>query len=139
MADKIAADKRSLIMSYVRQRDTQPEMIVRTLLHRMGYRFRLHRKDLPGKPDIVLPRHWKAIWVHGCFWHCHRGCRRATRLATNVEFWERKIEKNMERDARVREEIEELGWSTLTIWQCELRDIATVQCTLRRFLEEGRR
>src|SRR5262245_34234702 len=98
MADRFTAEQRSRNMSRVRGRDTQPEIIVRKLLHRLGYRFRLHRKGLPGKPDIVLPKYRTAIFVHGCFWHGHPGCRRSARPTTNVEFWNRKIDGNVERD-----------------------------------------
>ena len=94
MPDVFSKSKRSEIMSHIGQKDTQPEIVVRKMLHRMGYRFRLHRKDLPGKPDIVLPKYRKVIFVHGCFWHGHEGCPRAALPETNREFWEQKVEKN---------------------------------------------
>ena len=126
-------------MSRVKGRDTRPEKVVRSLLHRMGYRFRLHRKDLPGKPDVVLPKHGKVVFVHGCFWHGHEGCRRAARPKTNAEFWDRKIDSNIERDARTRGELESMGWDVLTVWQCEMRDEAALKDRLRTFLgdEDG--
>src|SRR5688500_15685000 len=106
MADTFTKEQRSKIMSQVKSTNTKPEILVRQLLHRMGYRFRLHRKDLPGKPDIVLPRHHKVIFVHGCFWHGHEGCPRAARPTTNVDFWNTKIDRNVERDVRNRQELE---------------------------------
>lgn len=113
-------EQRSRNMSHVRGRNTKPELTVRRLLHSMGYRFRLHRKDLPGHPDIVLPKYHKVIFVHGCFWHGHEGCRKAARPSTNVDFWNRKLDGNLARDRRVREELTALGWGTIVIWQCEL-------------------
>lgn len=134
MADTFTKEQRSKIMSRVKSTNTKPEILVRQLLHRMGYRFRLHRKDLPGKPDIVLPRHHKVIFVHGCFWHGHEGCPRAARPTTNVDFWNTKIDRNVERDVRNRQELEVLGWEPLVIWQCQTRDIKALQIRLRRFL-----
>jgi DNA mismatch endonuclease (patch repair protein) len=135
MPDKFPPEQRSKIMSRVKQRDTAPEIIVRRLLHRMGYRFRLQRKDLPGNPDIVLPRHRKIVFIHGCFWHGHEGCRRAARPTSNTEFWNRKIDKNMARDARVIAELEKLGWQVLTVWQCQTKDTVALQARLTKFLE----
>ena len=108
-------------MSRVKNRDTAPEKIVRSLIHRMGYRFRLHSIRLPGKPDIVLPRHKKVVMVHGCFWHGHEGCRRGTPPSSNKEFWFGKISKNRKRDRDVLEQLEMLGWSVLTVWECETK------------------
>jgi DNA mismatch endonuclease (patch repair protein) len=133
--DRFTPEQRSRVMSRVKGRDTRPERIVRSLLHRMGYRFRLHRKDLPGKPDVVLPRHRKVVFVHGCFWHGHEGCRRATRPKTRPEFWNRKIDSNMERDARAQRELEAMGWDVLVVWQCETRDEAALTERLRNFLD----
>ncbi len=121
-------------MSRVRGRDTTPEKAVRRLLHRMGYRFRLHRKDLPGTPDIVLPRHGKVVFVHGCFWHGHADCPRAARPATNAEFWARKLDRNLERDARAQAALAEQGWRSLVVWQCELRDEEALRRRLGRFM-----
>jgi DNA mismatch endonuclease (patch repair protein) len=135
MPDKFPPEQRSKIMSRVKQRDTAPEITVRRLLHRMGYRFRLQRKDLPGNPDIVLPRHRKIIFIHGCFWHGHEGCRRAARPASNTEFWNRKIDKNMARDTRVISELKKLGWQVLTVWQCQTKDSIALQAYLTQFLE----
>ena len=110
-------------MARIRGKDTRPELAVRRLLHVMGFRFRLHRRDLPGTPDIVLPGRRKAIFVHGCFWHVHPGCPRAARPTTNVEFWNRKLDTNLRRDAQVREDLERLGWQVVVVWQCETRDL----------------
>lgn len=108
-------------MTAVRSRDTGPEMVVRSLVHRLGFRFRLHRKDLPGKPDLVLPRHRKIILVHGCFWHQHPGCPRATMPQTRRDFWESKLARNRERDQAVQNALEQAGWRVLIVWECETR------------------
>lgn len=106
-------------MSRIRGKDTRPEMRVRSLLHRMGFRFRLHRKDLPGKPDIVLPAYGTVIFVHGCFWHRHPGCRFAYTPKSRVDFWLTKFQRNVERHQEVTVELEELGWRVVVIWECE--------------------
>lgn len=138
MADKFTPEERSRIMARVKGRDTKPEKIVRSLLHTLGYRFRLHRKDLPGKPDIVLPKHKKVVYVHGCFWHSHPGCRRAARPTTNVDFWNAKIEGNVARDAAAQKALIELGWQYLIIWQCETRDLNELAPKLENFLRENK-
>jgi DNA mismatch endonuclease (patch repair protein) len=134
MADVFTAKKRSDIMSKIGGKDTAPELRVRRLLHAMGYRYRLHRVDLPGKPDIVLPRHRKIVLIHGCFWHCHRGCRRASLPLTNIRFWKKKIVGNQARDRRVQRELRQLGWSVLVLWQCELADSERLAGRLMDFL-----
>lgn len=122
MVDVHSPQQRSYNMSRIRGKDTRPEMIVRSLVHQMGFRFRLHRKDLPGKPDLVLPRHERVIFVHGCFWHMHR-CRygRVT-PKTNAEFWQAKREGNVARDRRNRRKLKAAGWQVLTIWECWTKD-----------------
>jgi DNA mismatch endonuclease (patch repair protein) len=100
----------------------------------MGYRFRLHRKDLPGHPDIVLPKHRAAVFVHGCFWHGHPGCRRAARPTSNEAFWNTKIDRNIERDAQAQDELVSRGWKVLVVWQCETRDPRSLENRLRGFL-----
>ena len=109
------------MMSSVKQRHTKPEITVRKLLHRLGYRFRLHDKKLPGTPDIVLPKYKSVIFVHGCFWHQHENCRKARRPTSNVEFWNEKLDKNIERDSRKESELKNTGWKVLTIWDCEIK------------------
>lgn len=113
---------RSSLMKKVRQRDTRPEIVVRRTAHTLGYRFRLHRRDLPGSPDLVFPRHTVAVFVHGCFWHRHPGCRYASTPKNNSEFWNDKFRRNVERDARKESELRDLGWRVLVIWECETRD-----------------
>jgi DNA mismatch endonuclease (patch repair protein) len=120
--DSLSPEKRSWNMSRIKNCDTKPEIIVRSLLHRGGYRFRLHRKDLPGKPDIVLPRYKTIILVHGCFWHRHEGCRYAYTPKTRVDFWEKKFHLNVERDQKVQNELLRLGWEVCVVWECETKN-----------------
>lgn len=108
------------MMSRIRGRDTKPELAVRSVLHRLGYRFRLHVPDLPGRPDIVLPRHRTVVLVHGCFWHRHEGCRFCCVPKTRVDFWRRKFEGNVERDRVVRRELRKIGWRVMVVWECEI-------------------
>ena len=108
-------------MSRIKGRNTNPEVRLRSLLHRAGFRFRLHAKDLPGRPDVVLPKYRTAIFVHGCFWHRHPGCRNATTPSTRPEFWQQKFQSNVIRDARNRTELEAAGWKVKTVWECELK------------------
>lgn len=122
-------------MARVKGRDTTPEKRVRSLLHALGYRFRLHRKDLPGKPDIVLPKHRTVIFVHGCFWHGHRYCRRAKRPSTNPEFWNRKIDATIRRDRRTSRRLRLLGWRVMIVWQCRIASPGLEQ-RLVHFLEK---
>ncbi len=119
--DIISKEKRSWVMSRIRGRDTKPEILVRSILHRMGYRFRLHRSDLPGRPDIVLPRHRTAVFVHGCFWHRHSGCRYAYEPKSRKRFWQKKFLQNIGRDRSVQRELELLGWHVVIVWECETR------------------
>lgn len=122
-------------MARVGPRDTKPEMIVRRVLHALGYRFRLQAKELPGRPDIVFRPRRKVIFVHGCFWHRHAGCRRATNPKTRKEFWEAKFLANQARDKRVQEELNALGWSYLVIWECETGNPETLAEKLKAFLD----
>lgn len=121
-------------MSRVRNRNTKPEQQVRSLLHKLGYRFRLHRRELPGSPDIVLPKHKRVIFVHGCFWHQHPGCSRATRPATNMEFWNNKLFQNMKRDEQALSALANLGWQSLVVWTCEVKRKEQLQEKLAAFL-----
>jgi len=111
---------RSRMMAGVRTKHTAPELAVRRLAHRLGYRFRLHRRDLPGTPDLVLPKHRTAVQVNGCFWHGHEGCRFAVAPRSNGDFWRKKIDANRSRDARTTAELEAKGWTVITIWECEV-------------------
>ena len=133
VADRCSPDKRSAIMASIRGTNTKPEMAVRRLVHRLGYRFRLHRGDLPGKPDLVLPKHRAVLFVHGCFWHQHN-CRRGGRLpATNQACCGPKLAGNVERDVRVSRALHEMGWRVLTIWECQV-DAARLGDQINRFL-----
>ncbi len=136
--DGLSAERRSAVMSRVRSKDTKPEIRLRKALHAMGYRFRLHRKDLPGKPDVVLPRHRTALFVNGCFWHQHPGCRKATVPENNREYWERKLSRNVVRDREAVEALEEAGWRTVVLWECEMpRDEAAMRERLRDELDRA--
>ena len=125
-------------MSRIRGKDTKPEMIVRSLLHKMGYRFRLHRKDLPGVPDIVLPKYKTVIFVHGCFWHRHSGCKLAYNPKTRVEFWQKKFSDNVKRDQLNIEKLEDMGWSTQIIWECEIKNINKLEKRVESMLPSGK-
>ena len=120
MADHLSRAARSRLMSRVRSRNTGPELLLRSLLHRAGFRFRVHLRNLPGTPDIVLARHRAVVFVNGCFWHHHTGCRRATLPATRVRFWRQKILRNIERDRQAKLALRRLGWTVFTVWQCQL-------------------
>lgn len=122
-------------MSLVSDKNTKPETVVRSLLHRMGYRFRLHKKDLPGKPDITLPKYKKVIFVHGCFWHGHVGCSRSKRPATNRDFWREKLDKNIERDKVTVNALNQLGWEVLVVWSCEVKDTNKMKTKILSFLD----
>lgn len=122
MVDIFTPSKRSEIMSRIKGGNTKPERAVRSMLHNMGYRFRLNRKDLPGKPDIVLPRYNTVIFVHGCFWHRHAGCKYAYFPKSRAEFWHKKFESNIVRDRGVTIALENLGWQVIVVWECELRN-----------------
>lgn len=135
--DIVSAEQRSVIMSRIRGQNTKPELIVRRLAHRLGYRFRLHRRDLPGTPDLVFPGRRKVLFVHGCFWHRHSGCRFAYQPKSNVSRWKAKFEGNVARDIRVRKALEQAGWSVLTVWECETRDVDTLSKNLIGFLDDA--
>jgi DNA mismatch endonuclease (patch repair protein) len=135
--DTLTPQQRSAAMAAVTGKNTAPELIVRKLLYSLGYRYRLHVKDLPGKPDIVLRKRRCVVFINGCFWHGH-DCPRGSAPSSNVEFWERKIGKNRERDARVQEELRKDGWRVLTVWQCETKDRALLVRRLSRFLDPAK-
>ncbi len=134
--DALTPEHRSWNMGRIRSVNTKPELVVRSLLHRLGFRFRLHRKDLPGRPDIVLPKYKTVVLVHGCFWHRHPGCRLTTNPGTRTEFWNSKFEANVRRDISARTALQSLGWKVVVVWQCELSDIDATARKLRHALLE---
>lgn len=136
MADTRTAEQRRKIMQAVQGKDTGPEWVVRRLLHGEGYRYRLHDRRLPGRPDIVFPGRRKTIFVHGCFWHGH-DCAKGRLPKTRLDYWAPKIEANRERDARKRADLEALGWTVCVIWQCEIKEIEALKQRLWTFLEQG--
>jgi DNA mismatch endonuclease (patch repair protein) len=136
MTDHVTAEKRSAIMRAVGTKNTRPELMVRRMLHRAGFRFRLHRKDLPGTPDIVLASRQKVIFVHGCYWHGHPGCSKARLPKTRRTYWEAKVAGNRVRDRDRIRKLRACGWRALVVWQCELRSPERLLKKLLKFLEE---
>jgi DNA mismatch endonuclease (patch repair protein) len=139
--DIVEPEIRSRMMAAIKGRDTKPEMVVRKALHAAGFRYRLHDKRLPGKPDIVLPK-WRAVvLIHGCYWHRHPGCRYATTPASNPEFWQRKFDHNVDRDRRDELRLEKLGWRVAVIWECQLKSgrAPTTVSTLADWLQSPSR
>ena len=134
MSDVMTPSQRSRCMSRIRCANTKPEMTVRSMVHRMGYRFRLHRRDLPGRPDIVLPGSGRIILVHGCFWHMHSCPAGRVRPRTNAAFWQSKRKANVARDRLVLKRLRGLGWHVMTVWECETNNPETLQERLREFL-----
>jgi len=130
-SNSIVPPERSALMARVRQKGTGPELLVRRCLHRLGFRFRLHRKDLPGTPDIVLPKHCKVIFVHGCYWHRHPGCTRTTTPKTRTDFWTDKFRSNVQRDRRNMRKLRESGWEPYIVWECETNDIQELETNLK--------
>ncbi len=131
--DTRTPEQRRRIMQSVKSKNTGPELVVRRLLHGMGYRYRLHRKDLPGRPDIVFGSRRKAIFVHGCFWHGH-GCSKGRLPKSRLAYWQPKVDKNRERDRTKLEQLQSMGWSVLTIWQCETADLQALASRLQDFV-----
>ena len=121
------SEQRSRNMSAIRSKNTKPEIKVRKILHSMGYRFRLHSKDLPGSPDIVLPKYKTVIFVHGCFWHRHENCKYASTPKTRKEFWNKKFTENKKRDSEIQEKIKILDWRSVVIWECETKNIENLR------------
>jgi DNA mismatch endonuclease (patch repair protein) len=136
MVDSLSKEKRSWNMSRIRSKDTKPEKIVRSLLHRMGYRFRLHMQDLPGKPDVVLPKYKTVIFVHGCFWHRHPKCKYAYTPKSRIEFWEKKFADNIARFKIVKKELKHLQWNVFVIWECELSKQESVVNKLEKYIKK---
>ncbi len=133
MADVHSKATRSYNMSRIKSKDTKPELLVRKFLHKNGFRYRLHVKSLPGKPDIVLPKYKTIIFVHGCFWHGHEGCRYFVVPKTRTEWWLNKIGTNIGNDTKVHSKLIEAGWTVITLWECELKK-QTIEATLSNLL-----
>lgn len=133
--DVFSKEQRSRNMSRVGGKNSKPELAVRSVLHQLGYRFRLHRADLPGKPDITLPKHRKIIFVHGCFWHGHQDCSRSKRPTTNESFWRDKLDKNIARDRANIRVLQQAGWNVLIVWGCETKDTRMLRSKLLSFLQ----
>ena len=134
MADRITTTQRSKLMARIRRSDTKPELIVRRMLHALGYRFRVQLKGVPGRPDLAFTRRRKIIQVHGCFWHAHEGCPSCRTPKTRTDFWAAKFAKNRERDQRLDAAARDAGWDSLTVWECELKDPGPVRKRLVNFL-----
>jgi DNA mismatch endonuclease, patch repair protein len=134
MRDRLSKERRSWNMSRIRGKDTGPERVVRSVLHQLGYRFRLHVKDLPGKPDIVLPRYRTVVFVHGCFWHRHRGCGNCTTPTNNRVFWVKKLEGNAARDKLKASALRRVGWRVLVVWECETERVERLGVRLAKRL-----
>jgi DNA mismatch endonuclease (patch repair protein) len=133
MTDRVSPEVRSRIMASVKGKNTGPELIVRSMAHALGFRFRLHRADLPGRPDLVFPRRRKVVFVHGCFWHGH-ACKREKMPKSNEAFWTAKVTTNQARDGRARRELRALGWSSLVLWECETKQAEKLERKLVAFL-----
>ena len=136
--DIVTPEVRSVLMSRIRGKDTKPEIVVRRLAHAMGCRFRLHRRDLPGVPDIVFPGLRKVVFVHGCFWHQHAGCREAYQPKSRVEFWQAKFRANETRDRHAMAALVQLRWDALVVWECETEDVGALTRRLAAFLNNRR-
>lgn len=121
-ADIVTPEQRSRIMSLIKNKNTKPEMVVRSVCHGLGLRYRLYRRDLPGTPDLVLPKHRLCIFVHGCFWHQHPGCKYACPPKSRLEFWLPKLANNVERDLKAKQQLQALGWKVLVIWECHTKN-----------------
>jgi DNA mismatch endonuclease, patch repair protein len=134
MADKPSPERRSENMRRIKSKDMKPELLVRRLVHGMGYRYRLHRKDMPGKPDLVFGLRRKVIFVHGCFWHQHASCPEGRVPSSNESYWQPKLARNAKRDAENLANLDASGWRTLVIWECETKDAAALRRRLRAFL-----
>jgi DNA mismatch endonuclease (patch repair protein) len=135
MTDHLEPGMRSALMARIRGRHTQPELTVRRIAHRMGLRFRLHRRDLPGTPDLVFPARKSVVFVHGCWWHRHPNCAKASGAKTRPEYWRAKFDRNVERDRGVKQQLEESGWRVITIWECETKSEAVIESLLREIID----
>lgn len=139
MTDSLSKTQRSMAMSNVRSADTKPEWILRCGLHRLGFRYRLRNKQLPGRPDLALPKHHAVVFVHGCYWHRHPGCKDATTPKTNAPFWIKKFATNIERDRKAEQKLADQGWRVMVVWECELmRETVETVRRVATWLREGR-
>lgn len=138
MMDSLSPDERSEIMSRVRSKHMRPELLIRKITFGLGYRYRLHAKELAGHPDLVFRSLKKVIFVHGCFWHRHTNCALARMPKSRVDFWEAKLEGNRRRDEKTNRELAQEGWKVLTLWECEMKDVAELERRIRRFLDAKR-
>lgn len=136
MVDRLSPERRSWNMSHIRGKNTRPERVVRSFLHRMGFRFRIRNQKLPGNPDIVLPKYRTAILVHGCFWHRHPGCKYAYTPKSRIDFWEGKFRRNVARDRMVNELLSQAGWRIIVIWECELEDVSRLRQRLQQEIDD---
>jgi DNA mismatch endonuclease (patch repair protein) len=134
MADSLTKARRSWNMSRIKGKNTAPEKIVRSILHRLGYRFSLHKTKLPGRPDVVLPKHQTIVFVHGCFWHRHKNCKDATMPKTRREWWQAKLDGNAARDRRNQSALRRAGWMVLTVWECETGKPEKLKARLQKFI-----
>ncbi|MBD8147456.1 DNA mismatch endonuclease Vsr [Pseudomonas fluorescens] len=134
-ADIVTPEQRSWNMSKIKGKDTKPEMIVRSMCHELGLRYRLHRKDLPGTPDLVFRKYRLCLFVHGCFWHRHPGCKYAYTPKSRLDFWLPKLAKNVERDARTQRALEEAGWRAAIIWECQTKDRDTLRAEIQKIID----
>ncbi|HMM54222.1 MAG TPA: DNA mismatch endonuclease Vsr [Candidatus Desulfobacillus sp.] len=141
MTDVVAPEVRSRMMAAIRGADTRPEMLVRRFLHRHGLRYRLHAEELPGKPDLVFPRHGAVVFVHGCYWHRHQGCKYATMPSSNVKFWKTKFRENVIRDRKAMVNLLNAGWRVFVIWECGLKEALSVKrlAWLPHAIQHGRK
>lgn len=137
--DTLTPEQRSERMSRVRNKDTKPELEVRRLVHALGYRYRLHSNNLPGHPDLVFGTRRKVIFVHGCFWHRHEGCPRCRMPKSRVKFWKQKLNGNRERDLEKQDELAQMGWDFMIVWECELANMDGLAAAIQDFLGENRR
>jgi DNA mismatch endonuclease (patch repair protein) len=135
MTDNLTPGKRSELMSRIRSSNTKPELTVRSILHRNGYRYSLKRKNLPGKPDIVLVRYNIAVFVHGCFWHQHAGCQFSFMPKTRIEYWGKKLQNNADRDKRIVAALKKLGWQVLIVWECEIKNPSLILERVTQIIE----
>ena len=135
MTDKFSKIVRSRVMSKINSRNTKPEKLVRCMMHSLGYRFRLHDKNLPGKPDIVLKKYQVAVFVNGCFWHQHKGCSKAAKPKSNNEYWDKKLSRNSERDLLNMKALKSLGWKCFVVWECETRTPEILKNKISIFME----